>query len=708
MRDRRHETDRENVRGDPMVTGRCSCIVGWIRNAAFVLLALAAPASAQIMITDDNEYSPGDTAIVSGFGYGAGETVQVDFGCTGSVPTSTQLAVADENGNFTGMMYDITELHVGQRCTATGTGLTSGLVAVARFVDAPLGLGRVTSVTPVDGGCVRQNSTPTNAVERWDVEQSKTYQVTLSNLTDCAHSGTDATIGVLVKSSNTGNICLTATKQSTGVYRFNVTMPSTACFTYPIQYCVVNCSPSTSGSFLARRSDGGGKQSHLRAATFGPNCSSPKEDQSCNGGCSVTLTCPSDITQCNDGGRCDARVTFTVTPVCTCPPVSAVCNPASGSLFPVGTTTVTCTAADGHGNNQSCQFHVTVNDCEPPKPRCPASFKVECTSNGHATATFTVTATDNCPGTPTIVCTPASGSTFNLGTTQVCCTATDAAGNHDQCCFNVTVEDKTAPVIHCPANITADCTSAAGASVTFTTTATDLCDPAPTIACTPASGSNFPFGTTQVCCTATDHSGNSSSCCFNVTVVDRTPPTITCPADFSRECTSSSGKPVTFTVTASDTCDPNPTIVCDHPSGSTFPIGTTTVCCTATDAHLNSSQCCFHITIVDSRPPAISCPLDITAECTGPNGAPVTFTTTATDTCDPNPTIVCTPLSGSNFPFGTTQVCCTATDHNGNSSQCCFNVTVVDHTPPAITCPADINRVCTGPDGKAVTFTTTA
>ena len=41
-------------------------------------------------------------------------------------------------------------------------------------------------------------------------------------------------------------------------------------------------------------------------------------------------------------------------------------QPASGSVFPVGTTVVTATATDAAGNSQSCTFNVTVNDATPP------------------------------------------------------------------------------------------------------------------------------------------------------------------------------------------------------------------------------------------------------------------------------------------------------------------------------------------------------
>ena len=57
-----------------------------------------------------------------------------------------------------------------------------------------------------------------------------------------------------------------------------------------------------------------------------------------------------------------------------------------------------------------------------------------------AVVAFTVTGSDNSGIDPTIVCYPASGYTFPLGTTTVTCTATDGNGNENTCEFTVTVE----------------------------------------------------------------------------------------------------------------------------------------------------------------------------------------------------------------------------------------------------------------------------
>jgi X-Pro dipeptidyl-peptidase len=80
--------------------------------------------------------------------------------------------------------------------------------------------------------------------------------------------------------------------------------------------------------------------------------------------------------------------------------------------------------------------------------------------------------------------------------------------------------DTVAPELHgVPANIAVDTESGDGRTVTYTPpTATDNEDPAPVVECAPPSGANFGVGTTEVVCTATDASGNSSSASFTVTV----------------------------------------------------------------------------------------------------------------------------------------------------------------------------------------------
>ena len=155
------------------------------------------------------------------------------------------------------------------------------------------------------------------------------------------------------------------------------------------------------------------------------------------------------------------------------------------------------------------------------------------------------------------------------------------------------------------------------------------------------------------------------------------------------EATGPSGAVVTYTnPTASDLVDPSPSVTCLPASGSTFPLGDTTVSCTATDSSGNTSAPeTFKVTVQDTtKPYFVGTPSDVTAEATSSSGATVNYAKpTAADLVDPSPTVSCAPASGSTFPFGDTTVTCNATDASGNtaSSAATFTVTVRDTTPPA-------------------------
>ncbi len=386
--------------------------------------------------------------------------------------------------------------------------------------------------------------------------------------------------------------------------------------------------------------------------------------------------------------------------------LTVTCEPFEpGDLVPAGTDVwVTCTVTDPLGQTDECEFRLKVWDFTAPEIFCPNDITAECTSENGAVVIYEVTADDICcPNEITITCTPPSGSTFPPGTTTVMCEAVDWDGRRAECSFDVTVSDNTPPDITCSDDITVACDGASGTVVVYTVNASDACDTTPTVVCVPPSGTTFPIGTTKVTCTATDDDGNSSECCFDVTVTD-IPPEITCSDDITVSCDGPAGAVVTFNVTATDDCS-TPTVDCVPPSGSTFPVGTTKVTCTATDSSGQTAECCFDVTVTDA-PPEITCSDDITVPCDGPAGSVVTFNVTATDDCS-TPTVVCVPPSGTTFPAGTTKVTCTATDSNGQTAECCFDVTVTDD-PPEITCPADITLECTGPDGTTVNYTVTA
>jgi hypothetical protein len=393
------------------------------------------------------------------------------------------------------------------------------------------------------------------------------------------------------------------------------------------------------------------------------------------------------------------------------------CVPASGSTFPVGTTSVTCTATDAAGNSISETFDVTVLDSTAPTLTVPTTTITEsATGPAGAIVDFAalVSASDAVDASPTVACTPPSGSTFPIGTTTVTCTATDDAGNSASASFNVSIVDTGAPTLSVPATtVTAAATGPAGAIVNYAAlvTASDDVDSAPAVSCAPPSGSTFPVGSTSVTCTATDTAGNSASASFNVSVVDTGIPTLLVPAaTVSQEATGPAGATVAYAalVSASDDVDATPTVACAPPSGSTFPVGTTTVTCTATDDAGNSAAAAFNVSVVDTAAPTLSVPATtVTAAATGPAGATVDFAAlvTATDIVDAAPVISCAPPSGSTFAVGTTAVTCTATDAAGNSASASFNVAVVDGVAPTLNLPTSpVFELIQGPGGSTVNY----
>jgi hypothetical protein len=167
----------------------------------------------------------------------------------------------------------------------------------------------------------------------------------------------------------------------------------------------------------------------------------------------------------------------------------------------------------------------------PPVITCPANIVSptdpdECS----AVVNFSATATDT--DSVTVNCSPASGSAFPKGTTNVRCVATDSVGATDSYNFTVTVNDEENPVISCPANIVIGndpglCSALVNPG---TATATDNCSIA-SIAGTRSDGlpltAAYPVGTTTITWKATDTSNNTSTCTQTIVVNDVEAPVIT-------------------------------------------------------------------------------------------------------------------------------------------------------------------------------------
>lgn len=175
----------------------------------------------------------------------------------------------------------------------------------------------------------------------------------------------------------------------------------------------------------------------------------------------LVLDVPDDIVRPNDPGLAGAVVTWPA-PTATggTPPVTIVCSRPSGDFFPLGVTTVTCTATDAAPSPLSIgaglpleiaalvavdSFTVTVVDVEPPVIGDNPDL-TRTTPTGSITVDFPLPpASDNSGIAPTVACAVPSGSSFPLGIATVVCTATDAAGNQASSTFTITVVTGPAP-----------------------------------------------------------------------------------------------------------------------------------------------------------------------------------------------------------------------------------------------------------------------
>ena len=208
--------------------------------------------------------------------------------------------------------------------------------------------------------------------------------------------------------------------------------------------------------------------------------------------------------------------------------LSAPCVPTS---YPIGSTTVTCTATDTAGNSGSATFAVVVQDTTGPALSLPTPIVTAATNAGGATVSYTASANDLVAGSVTASCSPASGATFTLGTTTVSCSATDGT-NSSVDTFTVTVTN-SGPTVTVPGPQIVEASDATGANVNFVPapTADDPQDGPLAPTCSRTSGSLFPLGTTVVDCTAADGGGASATASFEVVVRDTTPPVVSPPLD---------------------------------------------------------------------------------------------------------------------------------------------------------------------------------
>ncbi|WP_298528845.1 HYR domain-containing protein [uncultured Christiangramia sp.] len=449
--------------------------------------------------------------------------------------------------------------------------------------------------------------------------------------------------------------------------------------------------------------------------------------------------CPSqNIDVTNDPGECGAVVTFN-TPTATdengsvqVTRIDANTDLISGSLFPVGTTTITFQADDETNEPVQCSFEVIVQDTESPVLTCEETRIVEAEpGETSAVVNFVLPpARDGCDRIlPTRISegSMASGSRFPIGTTNIVFEATDQANNTGYCTLQITVlAPKLPPEFeNCSTttiikdNDPGEC----GAVVTFVSpTASDENGNVEVTRIDEnidlVSGSLFPVGTTTIIFQANDGTNDPITCSFDIIVQDTEAPELTCVPDITAQASpGNDSRSINFLLpTARDNCDgvlqsrvSEGSLV----SGSNFPIGSTDVVFEATDSNGNIGYCTLNVNILPPNyAPSIECPDDISVtNDSGICGAIVEFEEpTVTDPEDDNLTVTRTDNlnlnSGDIFPVGTTTVVYQVSDGINPPVSCNFTITVENTEQPNFTtCPDDISELLDASEsGKIVPF----
>ncbi|GHC64426.1 HYR domain-containing protein [Ulvibacter litoralis] len=402
------------------------------------------------------------------------------------------------------------------------------------------------------------------------------------------------------------------------------------------------------------------------------------------------MACPLSITVNSAIDQCGAFVNFNdAIAIDNCGVLSVVQSGGliSGSLFPIGISTVEYTATDINGNSTMCSFTITVIDNVPSVAVC-QDITIQLDASGNAiivASDIDGGSNDNCG----IATTTASQTTFDcsdLGPNNVTLTLTDVNGNVSTCIAVVTVEDVTMPNVACM-----DITVQLDATGTVTITPMDV-DGGSTDSCGIVSSvldidtfdcSNI--GPNNVVLTITDASGNSASCTAVVTVEDNIVPTLVC-----MDITLELGADGTAMISAADViasvddaCGVNTTAV-DIENFDCSDIGTPVmVIVFAVDNNGNLESCNAIVTVVDFLEPVLTCPADQTVD-PGPGNLfyelPDYFAlgeATAIDNCT-DPIVITTqsPAVGTLLPDGIHTITLTAEDEYGNIGSCTFELTV--------------------------------
>jgi uncharacterized repeat protein (TIGR01451 family) len=217
----------------------------------------------------------------------------------------------------------------------------------------------------------------------------------------------------------------------------------------------------------------------------------------------------------------------------------------------------------------------------------------------------------------------------------------------------------------------------------------------------------YALGVTPVTLTVSDGNGGLANCAMTITVVDDTPPTITCPGTVVTQAPPESvSLVVNYPLPAvADNCSVS-NVVFTPPNGSELPVGTNTIIATVRDTAGNTNVCSFLVIIVaqpaTNTAPVASC-RNVTVATGASCAASVAATAVDNGSFDPDAdplTLTLTPAGP--YPLGTNAVTLTVADNRGGTNTCAAQIIVVDQTPPTIVCPGPLTAPTAPGESSAV------
>ena len=524
----------------------------------------------------------------------------------GNTETATQVVtVTDTEKPKITAPADVHVTSDAGKCTATGVALGTpvtldncSVATVTNDAVEPFALGNITVTWTVTDGS-GNTETATQVVTVTDTEKPKITAPAAVNVTSdagkCTASG--VALGTPVPSDN----CSVASVTNNAVEPFAL--------------------GNTTVTWIV--TDGSGNTETATQVVTVTDTEKPK------------ITAPADVYVTSDAGKCTASGVALGTPVTSDNCSVAIVTNDAVEPFVLGNTTVTWTVTDGSGNKQTAIQILTVTDTEKPSISAPPAITVNTDSGKNTASGLSLgnpVVADNCSVVKIV---NDASEPLSIGDHIITWIVTDGSGNISTATQSVKVVDNQNPVFTQCLTGNDQTVSANPGIATYLQNGTSW---NPTVAdndqvaslnytlsgVTVGTGNNlqgvkFNLGLTNVTWTAVDHSGNTGTCTFKVTVVDNEKPVFTeCIGGQNLTLETPSQSSVLYLsgdVYDAKAVDNDRVVTLAYQltgatvgSGSTlnnvqFNPGTTLVTWTAVDAYGNSSSCQYSIIVLNSNVP---------------------------------------------------------------------------------------------------------